>query len=655
MLQRFNPVWMIVIILLSFCTSVLASPPELVRLENDYIAIIVNPGPESLGRFTIEVTGGDPGRDGDDHKPLTYGRPKPWTSFTTVQIDGENYVFGGRSDTRAGRNANYGRVISGPEKSGDKILTLCELGKIRVIQTLSFVKSNTTGLYDTAQIKYTLINNDTQQHKVGLRILLDTMLAENDGAPFRVNDQAILSDRLFVKGDMPAFWQAFDMLSRPQVIAQGTIEGPNVVTPDKIYFSNWGSMADGLWEFDFRPGRDFTRAGEFELDSAVALYWAPRFIAPGDSMTIITNFGLGGITLVPGLLSVGVTSPAQVVLEHEKTTFPVIAYVQNTSGITAKKVKVELKLPDRFILVRGQKIKELGDLPSQEIFQVAWEIMPPASEVPSEMKYQVEVTAENTDSNFVERMIDFIGPPHIQMKLVAPEQLKVHKHKLEPNPFKVEAVIENSGESTAYEVASKLILPPGLDYAPREKAEKLLGDIKAGEKIEVPWLVEVLGGTGQLPYALELKGINIPDLSEVRFLSIPQIKTGLFFGQPEGDYQQGSTISIPVLIGGLKELKLENLRFNLQYDPEVLEYIRCSRGRLFVRNNRKLEFYQPEITPGMIKGLGGSLPEQLPETGVITTVHFLVKKAQETTLKIELEGNQPSMIIEQLILMPQNN
>ncbi|MEC9488268.1 MAG: cohesin domain-containing protein [Halanaerobium sp.] len=645
---------LIALMLITSANFAAAAPPELVSLENDYIKIIVNPGPESLGRFAIEVTGGDPGRPGDDQKTLIYGRPKPWTSFTTVQIDGENYVFGGKTDTRAGRDGLFGEALSGPTAGDDSITTICKLGPFQVTQTLSFVKSSTTGLPDTVQIKYTLTNKGTEPHKAGIRILLDTMLGENDGAPFRVSDQAILTDHLFVKGNLPAFWQAFDSLSKPQVIAQGTVEGPNVVTPDKIYFSNWGSMADGLWDFNFQTGRDFTRAGELELDSALALYYAPMAIGPGESRTIVSNFGLGGITLVPGLLSVGVTSPAQVVLEYERASFPIIAYVQNTSEITAKDVKISLQLPQGFTLSEGEVSRELGDLKPQEISQVAWEILPPASEIPAEMTYKVEVSATNTDSNAVERTIDFIGPPHLTAEFIAPEELAAVEHRLEPNPFQVQAVIKNSGESTAFLVASKLILPPGLDFAPREMSEKLLGDIQAGEELRVPWSIEVLGGKGQLPYALELKGINIPEFSEVKFVQIPDLSSGLTFGEYNGQYKAGRIISVPVLISGMQNSRLDQIKFDFEYDPEVLDFIRYSRGTLFIQGEDKLRFFTPEFTLGSIKGLGGNLPGTIRKAEVITTLHFLVKQAQETTLIIKPDEESPFGSTE-LTLEPKNN
>ena len=67
----------------------------LVTLSNEYIRIIVNGEDENTGRYALETTEGDPNRVSDDGQPLIYGRPKPWTSYTSLRIDGEDYVFGG--------------------------------------------------------------------------------------------------------------------------------------------------------------------------------------------------------------------------------------------------------------------------------------------------------------------------------------------------------------------------------------------------------------------------------------------------------------------------------------------------------------------------------------------------------------------------------
>ena len=68
-----------------FCTLCAYGPgagaanPAPVQMSNDFIRIVVNPGPEEAGRFGVETTGGDPRNPADDDLPLIYGRPLPLT------------------------------------------------------------------------------------------------------------------------------------------------------------------------------------------------------------------------------------------------------------------------------------------------------------------------------------------------------------------------------------------------------------------------------------------------------------------------------------------------------------------------------------------------------------------------------------------------
>src|SRR5690554_5217586 len=142
------------------------------RLGNDYVVIVVNMDDNALGRFAIETTGGAPLRVDDMNKPLIYGRPKPWTSYTTIWLNGEQYVFGGETGRRAGKSAKFGEVIRGPLIEDNSVKTVTRIAdKLDVEQVLSFVKSSTTGLYDTIQIKYRVENVSMESQKIGLRVM----------------------------------------------------------------------------------------------------------------------------------------------------------------------------------------------------------------------------------------------------------------------------------------------------------------------------------------------------------------------------------------------------------------------------------------------------------------------------------------------------
>jgi hypothetical protein len=231
-----------------------SSAQEIVEIGNEYIRIVVNGGELNGGRFSVGTTGGDPGRDNDDHKALIYGGDDPWTSYTTVKVDNQNWIYGNPTDRRAGFDGLYGEMVQPPTIVDGKIESSWKLGPIQVWQVLSITRSSTTGLMDTAQIEYHVENTDTEAHMVGLRLMLDTMLGTNDGAPFRVEDRALTTDTVYYSQNMPEFWQAFDSLSDPKVMAQGTLRKPGITPPDRVYFTNWGSVADAPWNLILSRG-----------------------------------------------------------------------------------------------------------------------------------------------------------------------------------------------------------------------------------------------------------------------------------------------------------------------------------------------------------------------------------------------------------------
>ncbi|MFN2341685.1 MAG: hypothetical protein ABR547_10505, partial [Halanaerobium sp.] len=370
--------------------------------------------------------------------PLIYGRPNPWTSYTSLWINEDKYVFGGSTARRAGKDAKYGEVIQEPTVEDNQVITVTKFDDIIVEQILSIVKSSTTGLADSAQIQYRITNEGNEEEKIGLRVMLDTMLGENDGAPFRLGEDTISNDKLFYDKELDDFWQAFDSVSDPQVTSQGSFIGPDVTTPDRVYFSDWGSLADGVWDFDFNPGQDFMRKGEYEIDSAMAMYWVPEKIEPGETKTYITKYGLGGITIVPGILSLGVTSPAEVTLDNNNQSFPVVAYLENTSEIEAKDVSLDIELPDGFTTEDAER--NPGDMEPGDISQITWNVSAEdRNNLPEEMTYRVIADADNTDSNEVERKVEFLGPPVLNADITLMEEVESVDGRLEPNPFRVQA------------------------------------------------------------------------------------------------------------------------------------------------------------------------------------------------------------------------
>jgi len=203
--------------LLNGATTFAENPNALLTAKNDYLKIVVNHDASETGRFAIESLAGG---SKSEAQPLVFGQPKPWTSYTTLWIDGEIYIFGGPSTKRGGTRVKYGQFVS-QKSAGDRLLTTFRYSDLQVTQVLKFVRNPSTRVMDAVGISYEILNQGTRNHRVGLRILLDTMLGTNDGAPLRMGAASIESEQVFEGPAILDYWQAFDDLAAPRIVAEG--------------------------------------------------------------------------------------------------------------------------------------------------------------------------------------------------------------------------------------------------------------------------------------------------------------------------------------------------------------------------------------------------------------------------------------------------
>ncbi len=559
------------------------------RIYNEYIAVVVNTEENARGRFAVETTGGDPGTEEDENMPLIYGRPVPWTSYTTIKIDGEEFAFGGETERRAGANAGYGEELQPPEVENETILTAYQLEDLEVEQRLEIIESTTTGLPDTARIEYVLTNTGDSSKEVGLRIMLDTMLGEVDGSPFRVEEEAVETDARLTHDELPSFYQSFDSLTDPQITSQGAFVGEHVDTPDRVYMSNWGSLADGPWNFNFEPGREFLREGEFEIDSAIALYWDPVTVEPGETISYATSYGLGGVSKVPGMLSLGISAPREFTFSPETPELPIVGYIENTAGLTAENVSAELNLPD--FLQAEDHIRDLGDLDEGEVAQVNYYVEPLTEDLPDDFSFAIEASADNTDTNIAEGHVDLLDPAMLDVNLDIAEPVRVVDGSLKPLPITLRAELENVGEAPFRNFVGELITPPGFEFAKYERPEKRSFSIEAGEKFTINWRLHPHDIEGDFPFALQIEGDG--DYSETvrRSVDIPGTSPGIFFNI---DRSSSDRDIITAKIGANKLVdEIEVIEFDLNYNENLVDYVYSSRGTLFVRDERLMAWDGP--------------------------------------------------------------
>ena len=633
--------------------------PNRLVLSNEYIAVAVNRSPDGTGRFGVKVTGGDPFRSGDEEQPLIYGFENPWTSYTTVRIDGKDYIFGGRTGKRSGGSGEFGQVIAGPVLDKEKgiIRTVCRFDTVEVVQEIAVVESTTTMLPDTAKIQYTIVNRDEKPREVGLRVVIDTMLGANDGNPFRLGETAIVTDTVFPREELPEFWQAFDTLTNPRVIAQGTLKGREATPPDYLYFTNWGTVADHHWDVPLVKGRDFTRAGEFELDSAAVYKWEPVTVAPADTCTYVLYYGLGGVTVKPGELQLGVTSPAEIPLVATEKSYSIIAYIENTGAGPAHNARVRLNLP-RGLLLTGRRPAEaaLGNIRPGEIKQVHWEVKPDGT-VTGQLQFDVVVSAVNLPENRAVRSIRLIGPPKLSLTVKNPPPLKVVNEKLAPVPYPLVATVQNTGESTAYRVIAGLQLGPGMEMAPGELRHKYVGQLAPGESYELLWYLHPEATGSRTFQGIRVESEMTAPEMRIVLIELPVLTPKVRVVPLRDHYETGDYLGVEIRAEHIP--MLNGASFDLVYDPQILQAERVERGIFFVEDGT-LTAWQPgaiDKKNGVIREVTGERTTPGRTGAPLATVYFLIKNEPgEAVIKPEnihlwsSENKLPAYLVEGLVI-----
>ena len=382
-----------------------------VLLKNKFIEVEVD---DNSGRYVLRTTGGDPKLNTDQDKNLLYEMPNyPGTSYSTIHIDRKNYIFG----------SNRGVFTARPYQKNGKIYAVWKAKDIQVTQIVSIVKGPTTGNLDTILIEYIVENVGSRDRYVGTRILLDTLLGENDGAPFSVPGVgAVTSDKKFAGADIPKFWYAYDKTVNPTVRSMGTIIMDGFTPPDVLVMSNWKKMYKSPWDLKLKPGAPFKYSMFSPTDSAISLYWKTRLLAAGQKFVAATMYGLYGVAEnSTEYFSLIIGGPYEA---NVGDVFIVTADVENKSPLdTVIDAQAFFQLPpsgELLIPENEQPTKEIGKLAPAQIGKVKWNIR---AEKAGEATYTIRV------KGYVK-----LGGGKEEREILAERKIKIHAKAKKQTP-----------------------------------------------------------------------------------------------------------------------------------------------------------------------------------------------------------------------------
>lgn len=487
--------------IMAICTATMAQ--SITTIENEFIKIITAKSGLDHPRFSIETTGGDPSHDRDNELPLIYGRPKPWTSYTSIAIGNDVYGFGEKSRRRAGKTAKYGTVVT-TNNTDSSLQTTVQMGPIVGTQTLSFFRNPLTNVNDSVLIHYTLTNTSQTTHLVGLRMMMDTMLGTNDASPFRIGASAVVSETIYTGDEIADYWQSFDRLSQPNIVAQGLLRhAPSKLTPpDDLILMNWGTLADHPYNVTVTKGASFIREGEDEPDTALALMYRQQPLAPNETRHYRTVMGLGGISVSPGDVSLGLTAPSALAI-GDSNTYTIIAYIVNNGGFTVKNARAILNLPVGVTLVSESSTHSLGDMLPNGSRQLMYRIkVSPTTATEGDHTISLTVASDTLTDQVLRRPFSLTGQPTIRVNW--PKTIMIPAH--EPAIVEVPVAITNASDVDISSIRLRLNPSSGWAIPAFESIEKQVASLPVGNTHRFHWALNVPAwhtGLRQIPITVQ--------------------------------------------------------------------------------------------------------------------------------------------------------
>lgn len=287
--------------------SVLAEDTDpIVSVGNSAVALYVN---KANGGFTIKTLGGTKARKSDANKNLLFSSDDYDTSFTSIRVDGEDYIYG--------REYGFWGLQSGFVKPAtveeNVISSIWRIKDVEVEQRLTMIQNDADDFYGNVIIEYIVHNTGGNSVSVATRVMLDTMLGESDGAPFEIamtkdRDPAKTGERYeheasFSGDNVPIMWKAYDSFRTPLIASYGftgDYVAQDAAPPDTFVMAHWNNLAGTVFDYTPDPDVYFSNVDNTydTADGAVALYWNTKDVTAGQSVSYKTNYGVMVNTVV---------------------------------------------------------------------------------------------------------------------------------------------------------------------------------------------------------------------------------------------------------------------------------------------------------------------------------------------------------------------
>ena len=310
--------------------------------------IVVNH--DANGKFGVSTTTGNPDDASDDQKKLTFAIDGS-TNNTRLWVDGATPILGGKD----------GRIIRPISWiSQGRLEFEWEYNGIRATRTVELVTGEVSRGMDTLNVHYRLENHGSTPRTVGLRVMIDSLIGDNDGVPFLVPGQEglVVTPQAYAGEEVPSFVRALEVanLLTPGIIVDLGLVPLKGERPAEVFLTHWPG-SEAKWNYD--------RNTPFDSDSAIGLYYKPAKLSSGDVRMVSFTYGLGTISSTKtknANLSLTAGGPFRA-----SGKFWLVALVQNS----ASNQEVNIVLPEGLTLGPGEEM--MKPVPAGEDFvQLSW-------------------------------------------------------------------------------------------------------------------------------------------------------------------------------------------------------------------------------------------------------------------------------------------
>jgi|GEM_PF-1741143 len=442
---------------------------------NDYISFTVD-SDARLSSYTTAA--GDRMIYGKSTGSGNYGN----TSYTTVSVNGSRTKFGSN-------------LSVSPAFEGNTNYSAQTVNGVLVEQRLTPV-NNDQGEESIVEWRYTYTNNSTSNRSVGCRIMLDTCLGDNDGAPFRLPNNNSITYESQISSNVPRYWFTYS----GDMTVQGSF-GHDETLPDYLQFANWryndawiGTNYVGLYFTEWNYSVTTSRSIE---DSAVAATWTETTLAPGESIDYVMYYGLGDVQQQQyGQLELTLNGDHSVALNDTEdgyvpTPVTLMGILENIGNGIAANAYERIELPAGLTLI-GDAAYNAGNIAAGDDATHTWNYtIDEVAYVDRTFTIRVYYGCDGQEEAYAEWVLFVpaapVPVPELELTLSGDHSVALNASEdgYAPSPVTLTGTIENNGNGTAENAYERIELPEGLTLI--GSAAYSAGDIAPGADAEHTW------------------------------------------------------------------------------------------------------------------------------------------------------------------------